>query len=382
MSYERRDYGGGAVASALNGAITSGQDSATLTVVTGWPDGNPGPFYATIDPGLPTEERVLVTSRTSTSLIGMTRGVDGTSASAHEDGAVVVHGFTATEADEANFVVSKTVGQVTTKGDLLAATGSQALGVRSAGVNGYPLVARSSESTGLAYEQLAAGGIASDAVTTAKILDANVTTAKIAADAIDGTKIADDAIDSEHIADGAIDPAHLADNAVTNAKVANDAIDTAEIVDDAVTTAKIADANVTAAKLEASLPRGEIGYGERTSDVGPTAVLADITSVNDTVTTVAGDKLKITVYARAENTSAVGGTKIYIREGTDVINSGTVWSTDANTSAGFTLTARVEPTAGSHTYKASFENVSAGTSTIKADADEKCFIIIEHIGGA
>lgn len=233
MAYERIEHAGGAIATTLASGITSGDTNLTLDAATGWPTGGTGKFYIVIDPDLANEEKILCTARSSTSLTGLTRGVDGTSASAHNAGATVVHIFSATEADEANVAVTKTVGQVTTKGDLLAATGSQSLGRLAAGTNGLPLVAKSSETAGLAYEALAAGGLASNAVTTAKILDGNVTRAKLEADAVDGTKLADDAVDSEHIADGAIDAAHLASNAVETAKIKDGNVTAAKIADEA-----------------------------------------------------------------------------------------------------------------------------------------------------
>lgn len=240
MAFERIEHAGGAIATTLASGITSGDATATLDAATGWPTGSVGQFWIVIDPDLANEEKILCTARSSTTLTGLTRGQDGTTASAHDAGAAVRHIFVATEADEANFAASKTVGQIGAKGDLLVGTGSQTLGVRGAGTNGLPLVARSTETTGVAYELLAAGALASDSVTTAKILNANVTTAKladdavttakitdlnvttgkIAADAVTGDKIADDAVDSEHIADGAVDPVHLSfPNAITSVAV-------------------------------------------------------------------------------------------------------------------------------------------------------------------
>jgi hypothetical protein len=73
-----------------------------------------------IDPGLSTEEKVLVASRSTTSLSSITRGVDGTSASAHSSGATCYPVFTAVDADQANLVGSA----LTTKGDTLVTDGS------------------------------------------------------------------------------------------------------------------------------------------------------------------------------------------------------------------------------------------------------------------
>ena len=206
MAYAtRRSYAGAAPACTLTNAITSSDTTATLTGdVTNWNNTANGSFYMVIDPGLSTEEKVLVGTRSGSSLSSITRGVDGTTAAAHNAGATCYPVFTATDADQANKVAST----LTTKGDLLVTTGS-VLDRLAVGTNDYALLADSSATNGVAWKQIPAAGIASDAVTTAKILDANVTAGKLAADSVQ----------------------------------------TAKIVDSAVTTAKIADANVTGAKL-------------------------------------------------------------------------------------------------------------------------------------
>jgi hypothetical protein len=128
-----------------------------------------------IDPGLSTEEKVLVGSRSTTSLSSVTRGVDGTTAASHSAGATCYPVFTAVDANEANAVASA----LTTKGDILATDGSS-LNRLAVGTNDYALVADSAATNGVAWKQIPAAGLASDSVTTAKILDANVTIAKLA----------------------------------------------------------------------------------------------------------------------------------------------------------------------------------------------------------
>jgi hypothetical protein len=73
-----------------------------------------------IDPGLASEEKVLVAARTTTSLSSITRGIDGTTASSHSAGAICYPVFTATDADQANLIASA----LTTKGDTLVTDGS------------------------------------------------------------------------------------------------------------------------------------------------------------------------------------------------------------------------------------------------------------------
>ena len=188
MAYAaRRSYAGAAPACTLTNAITSGDTSALLTGdVTNWNNTANGAFFMVIDPGLSTEEKVLVGSRSGSSLSSITRGVDGTSAASHNAGATCYPVFTAVDADQANAVAAA----LTTKGDLLATDGS-ALNRLAVGTNDYALLADSSAANGVAWKQIPSAGLASDAVTTAKILNANVTADKLATDAVTTAKIAD-----------------------------------------------------------------------------------------------------------------------------------------------------------------------------------------------
>lgn len=144
----RRSYAGAAPACTLTNAITSGDTSALLTGdVTNWNNTANGSFYMVIDPGLSTEEKVLVGSRSGSSLSSITRGVDGTTASSHNAGATCYPVFTAVDADEANKVAST----LTTKGDLLVTTGS-ALNRLGVGSNYQVLGADSSATNGVAWQ--------------------------------------------------------------------------------------------------------------------------------------------------------------------------------------------------------------------------------------
>jgi len=218
MAYAtRRSYAGAAPACTLTNAITSSDTTATLTGdVTNWNNTANGSFYMVIDPGLSTEEKVLVGIRSGSSLSSITRGVDGTTAAAHNAGATCYPVFTATDADQANKVAST----LTTKGDLLVTTGS-VLDRLAVGTNDYALLADSSAANGVAWKQIPAAGIASDAVTTAKILDANVTAGKLASDAVTTAKILDSNVTTAKIADNAVTQAKMADRAIGSAELTN-----------------------------------------------------------------------------------------------------------------------------------------------------------------
>jgi hypothetical protein len=99
-----------------------------------------------IDPGLSTEEKVLVGARTGSSLSSITRGQDGTTAASHAAGATCYPVFTALDADQANKIAST----LTTKGDVLATDGS-VLNRLAVGTNGFVLTADSTATNGLTW---------------------------------------------------------------------------------------------------------------------------------------------------------------------------------------------------------------------------------------
>ena len=218
MAYAtRRSYAGAAAACTLTAGVTSSDTSMTLTGdTTNWNNTSNGPFYMVIDPGLSTEEKILVGSRSSGSLSSITRGVDGTTGAAHSAGAACYPVFTATDADQANAVAAT----LTTKGDLLVTTGS-ALNRLAVGTNDYPLVADSAATNGVSWKQLPAASIATDAITTVKILDSNVTAAKLATDSVTTAKIVDLNVTTGKIADSAITQAKMADRAIGSAELDN-----------------------------------------------------------------------------------------------------------------------------------------------------------------
>jgi hypothetical protein len=107
-----------------------------------------------IDPGLSTEEKVLVGSRSTGSLSSITRGVDGTTAVSHSAGATCYPVFTASDADEANTLAST----MTTRGDLLTMGSGPTVARIAIGTNGYVLT---SNGTDAAWAAPAASGLTS-----------------------------------------------------------------------------------------------------------------------------------------------------------------------------------------------------------------------------
>jgi hypothetical protein len=108
-----------------------------------------------IDPGLVTEEKVLVGSRTGSSLSSITRAVDGTTAASHSAGATCYPVFTATDANEANQFAST----MTTRGDLLTMGSGPTVARIAVGGAGTVLT---SDGTDAAWAALPASGVTGD----------------------------------------------------------------------------------------------------------------------------------------------------------------------------------------------------------------------------
>ena len=160
----RRYFSSTAVATTLSGNINNSTTSITVAALSGYPVSTP--WTAIIDPDTASEEVVTVTNVSGTTLT-VTRGVDGTSASSHNAGAVFRHGVSARDFDEANSHVNDTttnphnvtatqVGAianslVNAKGDLITATADDTPARLAVGTNGFRLEAASGEATGLKW---------------------------------------------------------------------------------------------------------------------------------------------------------------------------------------------------------------------------------------
>lgn len=138
MAFTRKNYAGAAPATTLSGSITPSSTTFTLASGAGYPTGATGPFVLVTDPGTASEEKILCSllSGSTVTVASSGRGYDGTTATSHSSGAVVNHVLTAIDLDEANQAVVNTIGAVTAVGDLLVGTGTNALGRVAIGTAG------------------------------------------------------------------------------------------------------------------------------------------------------------------------------------------------------------------------------------------------------
>lgn len=99
---------GNAKVTTLAAGVSAGDLTITGADLTGWPDGTTGPFWASMDKGKLTEEKILCSGRSGNVLQVWTgtgsngRGMDDTVAQDHGVNATLEHVWTATEAEEAS----------------------------------------------------------------------------------------------------------------------------------------------------------------------------------------------------------------------------------------------------------------------------------------
>jgi hypothetical protein len=146
MSFELRSYSGKAQASTLTSAIDAAAtsfsiasgDSSSWTETTGSSTalGTSGKFVCVLDYGTANEEKVLCSSISGTTVTVTNRGYDGTSATSHAVGAVVLPVLSAQEAYESNYAANKTVGKISAAGDLLYGDAANSLTRLPASSNG------------------------------------------------------------------------------------------------------------------------------------------------------------------------------------------------------------------------------------------------------
>lgn len=177
----RRQYQAGKV-TTLSNSMTDVASSFTVTDATNWPDGSTGNFWVTIDPNTASEERVLCSSRSSTTVTVAVsgRGKDGTIAIGHANSAVVWPSWSAQDADEANAHVSATgsTGSITVHGltvgsNVVGTTDTQSLTnktLTSPTISGATISASSVTGATVTNPTLSGGTIANTAISASSII--------------------------------------------------------------------------------------------------------------------------------------------------------------------------------------------------------------------
>ena len=139
---------GGISASATTMTVATGTGSSLMggiTLTTG------DTFQIAIDPDTVNEELCYITAQ-SGDVFTITRAVAGSSAVVHAAGATVRHVMSS---DDLNWFNTTSPGTLSTaKGDIIVASGSQAVDNLPAGTNNYALVADSSQTLGVKYQDL------------------------------------------------------------------------------------------------------------------------------------------------------------------------------------------------------------------------------------
>lgn len=127
---------------------------------------------------------------------------------------------------------------------------------------------------------------------------------------------------------------------------------------------------------------GTLGYAQVTASQGSITGVTDITGLSVPVTVVSGRRIRITVQINTcLSTTATDLYELNINEGATLLNTINGKCNDTANGLGATVHAIIQPSAGSHTYKAQLGRLSgSGTLTMGAGAVFPAFILVEDIG--
>jgi len=87
----RREFSGSVLRTTLSANISNTATSISVLDGSTYPTGDSSPFVIVIDRGLSSEEKILITSRSTNTLTVNARGYDGTVGVAHTAGAFIDH---------------------------------------------------------------------------------------------------------------------------------------------------------------------------------------------------------------------------------------------------------------------------------------------------
>lgn len=148
-TYERKQFVGGAPPTTVVGSLTNVATTFDIDDASGWPDAT-NPFVAVINRGLADEEKVLVNSRSGTTLSSVERGYDDTAAVSHSSAATIEHVLDASTVDQAN----RYVNLQDAKGEIVAHDGTNPVAVAAGSTDGHVLQVDDSEAAGVQFARL------------------------------------------------------------------------------------------------------------------------------------------------------------------------------------------------------------------------------------
>jgi|SRR5690606_14570676 len=140
---------------------------------------------------------------------------------------------------------------------------------------------------------------------------------------------------------------------------------------------------VTANKMN-QIPKGVLGYAFRTSNIsGLSGGPVDLTGLSVQVSVPAGRLVRVVGHVWAWTGPTQGETADFlIREGNTQLNKKRlIAATTTGTTEGGPVEALIRPSAGTHTYKLSFEQISGSSNwTLAASANGPAYIVVEDLG--
>lgn len=128
-------------------------------------------------------------------------------------------------------------------------------------------------------------------------------------------------------------------------------------------------------------PGSTLAYAEVVATQGTLGTGADLTGLTATVTVPAGRRIRIVVSGQFSNSVNDAHHRLDIKEGATILQTRHQSKASTTQYEDITTTAIITPSAGTHTYKASYV-ASSGSGSMFAASDQPAFILVEDITGA
>ena len=139
---------------------------------------------------------------------------------------------------------------------------------------------------------------------------------------------------------------------------------------------------VTANKMN-QIPKGVLGYAFRTSNIsGLSGGPVDLTDLSVQVTVQADRVIRVIGYVWAWSGPTAGEEADFsVREGNNRLHAKRLVAAATGRVEGGAVQALIRPSAGTHTYKLSFERLSGSSNwTLNASSQAPAYILVEDLG--